>query len=83
VIDQPDASGLDEHGASFLMSLMALYRNPERPDEAGMTVVADEANATAVKGQLENRGFLVLKIEIAPFAKTTPMLTMQPQPRRR
>lgn len=36
-----------------------------------MTVVVDEANATAMKDQLENRGYLVTKIETTPFAKAT------------
>jgi N-dimethylarginine dimethylaminohydrolase len=56
------------------VSLTILYRHPRRPDEAGMTVVADEARATAMKGQLENRGFLVIEIAIAPFAKAVPSI---------
>jgi len=34
-----------------------------------MTVVAGHANAAAMKDQLENRGFLIIKIAPAPFAK--------------
>ena len=45
------------------------YQHPQRPDEAGMTVVAGQANAAAIKDQLENRGFLIIKIETAPSAK--------------
>ena len=51
------------------MSLTILYRHPQRPDEAGMTVVGDQAKATAMKDQLEHRGYLVIKIATAPFAK--------------
>jgi hypothetical protein len=64
-----------------LVSLTILYRHPQRPDEAGMTVVADEANAAAMKEGLENRGFLVVKIESAPFAKAVPMPAIQSQQR--
>jgi hypothetical protein len=32
--------------------LTILYRHPRRPDEAGMTVVADKAKAIAMKDQL-------------------------------
>jgi hypothetical protein len=51
------------------VSLTILYRNPRRPDEAGMTVVGDQAKAKAMKDQLEHRGYLVLKIVTATFAK--------------
>jgi hypothetical protein len=49
--------------------LTIFYQHPQRPDEAGMTFVTGHANAAAMKDQLENRGFLVIKIETAPFAK--------------
>ena len=51
------------------MSLTILYRNPQRPDEAGMVVVQDRAKAAEVKDQLENRGFLIIKIAAARFAR--------------
>lgn len=51
------------------MSLTILYRHPRRPDEAGMTVVADQAKAIAMKDQLEHRGYLVIEIMTATFAK--------------
>ena len=51
------------------MSLMILYRHPRRPEEAGMVVVPDQAKVVEMKAQLENRGFQVLKVETAPFAK--------------
>lgn len=50
------------------MSLTILYRHPRRPDEAGMTVVADHAKAIAMKDQLEHRGYLVIEILTATFA---------------
>jgi hypothetical protein len=51
------------------MSLTILYRHPQRPDEAGMVVVPDRKNAAEVKARLENRGFLVIEMAPAPFAK--------------
>jgi hypothetical protein len=54
------------------VSLTILYRHPQRPDEAGMTVVADHAKAIAMKDQLEHRGYLVIEILTATFAKTVP-----------
>jgi hypothetical protein len=56
------------------VSLTILYRHPRRPDEAGVTVVADQAKATAMKGQLEQRGYLVIKILAATFAKPVPAI---------
>jgi hypothetical protein len=43
------------------VSLTILYRHPRRPDEAGMTVVGDQAKAVAMKDQLEHRGYLVIQ----------------------
>ena len=54
------------------MSLTILYRHPRRPDEAGMTVVADQAKAIAMKDQLEHRGYLVIEILTATVAKAVP-----------
>lgn len=51
------------------MSLTIQYRHPQRPDEAGMTVVADQAKASEMKDQLERRGFLVIEIVTPTFAK--------------
>jgi hypothetical protein len=56
------------------VSLTILYRHPRRPDEAGMTVVADQAKAIAMKDQLEHRGYLVIKILSATFAKPVPAI---------
>ena len=56
------------------MSLTILYRHPGRPDEAGMTVVADQAKATAMKEQLEHRGYLVIKIVTATFSRPLPAI---------
>jgi hypothetical protein len=56
------------------VSLTILYRHPRRPDEAGMTVVANAATAAAVKDQLELRGYRVMEIVIAPFARTIPAI---------
>jgi len=59
---------LDEREKGFSVSFTIFYRHPQRSDEAGMTVVAGHANAAAMKDQLENRGFLIIKIAPAPFA---------------
>jgi len=55
------------------VTLTILYRHPLRLDEAGMTVVSGQAEAAAMKDQLESRGFLVIKIVAATFARTTPV----------
>ena len=54
------------------VSLTILYRHPRRPDEAGMTVVADESKAAAMKDQLEHRGYQVIKMVKATFARAVP-----------
>lgn len=51
------------------MSLMILYRNPKRPDEAGTTMIAGRAEAGAAIDQQERRGFIVDKITFAPFVR--------------
>jgi hypothetical protein len=56
------------------VSLTILYRHPRRPDEAGMTVVGDQVKAAAMKVQLEHRGYLVVKIVTATFAKAIPAI---------
>jgi hypothetical protein len=37
--------------------------------EAGVVVVPDWAKASEMKRQLENRGFLIVEIVTAPFAR--------------
>ena len=54
------------------MSLTILYRHPQRPDEAGMTVVGDQLKAVTMKAQLEHRGYLIIKIVTATFTKAAP-----------
>jgi hypothetical protein len=61
------------------VSLTILYHNPRRPGEAGLTFVADEPNAAAMKELLEYRGFAVSKIETAPVTKTGPTPAAQSQ----
>jgi hypothetical protein len=56
------------------VSSTILYRHPRRPNEAGMTVVADQFKAAAMKAQLEQRGYLVVKIVTAAFAKAIPAI---------
>jgi hypothetical protein len=51
------------------MSLKILYRHPQRPDEAGVAFVPDQAKVAEVKEQLKNRGFVVIDIAAAPVAK--------------
>ena len=50
------------------MTAKILYRHPRPPDEAGIVIVPDRAQATETKDQLEKRGYLVLKIDSAPSA---------------
>ena len=52
------------------MNFTILYRHKQRPDEAGITLFPHQARAAEMKDQLENRGFLIIKIAAAPFAKT-------------
>jgi len=54
------------------MSLTILYRDPQRPFERGMTMIAGQAKAAAMVDQLEKRGFVVDKITFAPSARTAP-----------
>jgi hypothetical protein len=39
-----------------------------------MAVVADQAKAAAMKGELEDRGFLVVEVVPAPFHKAAPSI---------
>lgn len=59
------------------MSVTIFYRHRQRPDEAGMTRVPNDAYAETLKDQLESRGFEV--IEIVP-ALTTGILSHPRQP---
>jgi hypothetical protein len=43
-----------------------------------MTVVADQTKAIAMKDQLEHRGYLVVEILTATFAKTAPNELIHP-----
>lgn len=47
------------------VSVTILYRRPERPDETGMTMIANQADAEAIVIQLEWQGFLVEKVTVA------------------
>jgi hypothetical protein len=49
--------------------LKILYRNPRRPGEAGMKLVADQSRRAAEKEILEGLGFTVIEITPAPFAQ--------------
>jgi hypothetical protein len=51
------------------MSLTITYRHPQRPDEAGVVIVPDLTKAAEMKDELENRGFLVIEIAPALFAR--------------
>jgi hypothetical protein len=63
------------------VSLTILYRNPRRPGEGGMTMIAGQAEAAAMVDQLEKRGFEIVKITYAPFAKAVPLPARQSQRR--
>jgi hypothetical protein len=55
------------------VSLTILYRNPQRPDEGGMTMIAGQTEATAMINHLEKRGFEIVKITYAPFTQAVPL----------
>jgi hypothetical protein len=61
------------------VSLIILYRNPNRPDEAVMTMIVGQAEAAAVINRLEKRGCVVDKITFAPFFGFTPTGADRPQ----
>jgi hypothetical protein len=46
------------------MSLTILYSDPDRPREAGMTMIVAQAKATAMMDHLEQRGFLINKVTV-------------------
>ena len=50
------------------MTLSILYRHRDRPDEAGMTMIAAQENVAAMVDQLERRGFVVEKITARSLA---------------
>jgi hypothetical protein len=50
------------------MAVIIRYRHPLRPDEAGMTRVPNDADAAAIKKQLERRGFQIIEIMPIPSA---------------
>ena len=52
------------------LGLKILYRNPQRPGEAGMKLVPDQSQRAAEKELLEGLGFTVIQITPAPFAQT-------------
>ena len=60
------------------MSVTILYRNPQRPDEAGRIRAPDDGYAAALKEQLEKRGFQV--VEIIPAVDTKPTFSSNRQP---
>ncbi len=52
------------------VGLKILYRNPQRPGEAGMKLVPDQSRRAAEKKTLEGLGFTIIEITLAPFAQT-------------
>jgi hypothetical protein len=55
------------------MRLTILYRHPQRPDEAGMVVVTDQAEAEEEQIRLESRGFRVVEVSrrLSPLAPSS------------
>ena len=51
------------------VGLKLLYRNPQRPGEAGIKLVPDRSQRAAEKKTLEKLGFTVVETSSAPFAK--------------
>ena len=58
------------------MSLTILYRHPQHPDEAGRTRVSHDGDGAAMRGQLERRGFQIVKVVHEP-AKATQAIDHQ------
>jgi hypothetical protein len=56
------------------VSLTILYRHVQRPDEAGMTIVADQVKAAVMKDQLERCGYQVIKVLTTTFPKAIPAI---------
>jgi len=54
-----------DHG----VGLKILYRNPQRPGEAGLKLGPDQAKRAAEKEILEGLGFTVVEITPASFAE--------------
>jgi hypothetical protein len=46
------------------LALQIIYRNPKRPDEAGIKIVPNERCAEAEKKALEDLGFIVISVTI-------------------
>lgn len=57
------------------MSFTILYHNPERPGEAGMTLIVDQVRAAAIIDQLERRGLVVDKITYGRYGKVLPSIS--------
>jgi hypothetical protein len=65
------------------MSVTILYRHPQRPDEAGMTCVGNDADAAALKDQLERRGFEIVKMTATPETAISGRVRSPPNARSR
>jgi hypothetical protein len=50
------------------VGLKILYRNPRRPDEAGVKLVPDQSQKAAEREILEGLGFTVIEMTPLPFA---------------
>jgi hypothetical protein len=55
-----------------------LYRHLKRSDEAGMTIVPNQAQAQGMSELLEQRGFRVEKVEDAKYAHLTSLINNKP-----
>ena len=62
------------------LGLKILYRNPRRPDEAGIKLVPDPSQRAAEKEHLEGLGFTVIEITPAPFAHVHHPVDTLPRP---
>jgi hypothetical protein len=50
------------------VGLKILYRNPQRPGEAGVKLVPDQSQRAAEKEILEGLGFTVIEMTPVPFS---------------
>jgi hypothetical protein len=52
------------------VSVTILYLDPERPDEAGMTMITGQVQLKATIERLERQGFSIEKITVAQSTST-------------
>jgi hypothetical protein len=44
----------------FVMRVVIKYRNPHRPDEAGMVLICDQSRVVEIERRLQRSGFVIV-----------------------